>query len=128
MANSDAHFGQPNTSVPLSRQFHISVPQLLYLRDGNSTTSLELILTLLVVIVDGGPGGFGVLMLVLLVMVGAGAAGVLMLLVMVIVGGGPGGDGVLMLVLLVMTMVHGGAGEPPSFSPDASEAKASWEH
>lgn len=128
MANSDAHFGQPNTSVPLSRQFHISVPQLLYLRDGNSTTSLELILTLLVVIVDGGPGGFGVLMLVLLVMVGAGAAGVLMLLVMVIVGGGPGGDGVLTLVLLVMTMVHGGAGEPPSFSLDASEAKASWEH
>jgi len=93
MANSDARFGQPNTSVPLSRQFHISVPQLLYLRDGNSTTSLELILTLLVVIVDGGPGGFGVLMLVLLVMVGAGAAGVLMLLVMVIVGGGPGARG-----------------------------------
>jgi len=58
---------------------------------------------------------------------GAGAAGVLMLLVMVIVGG-PGGDRVLTLVLLVMTMVHGGAGEPPSFSPDAFEAKASWEH
>ena len=58
---------------------------------------------------------------------GAGAAGVLMLLVMVIVGG-PGGDRVLTLVLLVMTMVHGGAGDPPSFSPDAFEAKASWEH
>ena len=65
MANLDACFGQPDTSVPLSRQFHISVPQLLYLRDGNTTTSLALILTLLVVIVDGGAGGFGVLMLVL---------------------------------------------------------------
>ena len=97
MANLDTRFGQPDTSVPLSRQFHISVPQLLYLRDGNSTTSLALILTLLVVIVDGGAGGFGVLMLVFWVMVGARAAGMLML-VMVIVGG-PGGFCVLMLVL-----------------------------
>lgn len=47
---------------------------------------------------------------------------------MVIVDGGAGDFGVLMLVLLVMTMVHGGAGEPPSFSLDAFEAKASWEH
>ena len=82
------------------------------------------------VIVDGGAGDFGVLMLALLVMIGARGAGafVLMLLVMVIVDGGPGGDGVLMLVLLVMMMVHGGAGEPLSFSQDAFEAKASWEH
>lgn len=53
-------------------------------------------LTLLVMVVDGGPGGAG-------------------------------GDGLLMLELLVMTMVHGGAGEPPSFSLDAFGAKASWE-
>lgn len=44
-----------------------------------------------------------------------------------VVDGGAGGDGVLMLELLVMTMVHGGAGELPSFSLDAFGARASWE-